>query len=77
MVSLQADFSGLALCAPSRASRALVYRAGPANPPILQACTHRVLKALTYGTYSITDMYMTITTTALKSNSSNSPKTYI
>ena len=29
---LQVDFSGLALCA-----RTLVYRAGPANPPVLQA----------------------------------------
>ena len=58
-------------------ARALVYRAGPANSPVLQASTYRVLKALTYRTYSSTDMYMTIATTALKSNSSNSPKTYI
>ena len=57
--------------------RALVYREGPANLPVLQASTYRVLKALTYRTYSTTDMYMTIATTALKSNSSNSPKTYI
>ena len=61
----------------SRFARAHVYRSGPANSPVLQACTYHVLKALTYRTYSITDMYMMITTTALLSNSSNSPKTYI
>ena len=37
MVRLQADFSGLALRARSCASRALVYHAGPADPPVLQA----------------------------------------
>ena len=56
------------------------------NVPIILACLirlqlskhNRVLKALTYMTYSTTDMYsITIATTALKSNSSNSPETLI
>ena len=36
MVWLQADFSGLVLCIWSCDSRALMYYAGPANPPVLQ-----------------------------------------
>ena len=36
-LSFVPGFSGLALRDRSRASRALVYRAGPANPPVLQA----------------------------------------
>ena len=45
---------------------------------IKHTSTYRVFKTLTYRIYSTTDMNnVTIATTALKSNSSNSSKTYI